>query len=246
MSRYLFGFILSISILISVNVYSAGNVTLASLDWEPYIGQNLENQGYVAELVREAFKAEGYTLKIVYLPWARVVSMAKKGEYDGYFPEYYSDSLKKDFFVSDPFQGGPLVFFERKGANITFNKLEDLKPFRIGVVRGYVNTEAFDNASYLKKDEVKDDFTNLKKLVAGRIDLMVADKFVGYHLIKTKMPQNKNKIDVVKPVLEEKDLYVCLSKKVKSGDQKLKAFNAGLKKIKENGLMNSILKKHGF
>ncbi|MGE4518206.1 MAG: substrate-binding periplasmic protein [Desulfobacteraceae bacterium] len=228
------------------SLFAAEKIKLSSLDWEPYIGKSLQNEGYVAELVKKAFEISGYEATIEYLPWARAVEMAREGEYDGYLPEYYADSLHEDFLVSSPFPGGPLVFFKLKGKSISWSRLEDLKPYNIGVVRGYVNTEEFDNAQYLKKDPVKDDLTNLKKLGAGRIDLMVADKFVGLYLIQKELPQYVNKIEAVEPVLEQKDLFLCISKKTENSDQKIKAFNEGLEKLKANGMLNKILEKHGF
>jgi polar amino acid transport system substrate-binding protein len=246
MRNLIFKLTLLLVLLFFSSSVNAEKLRLSTLNWEPYIGEKLKEQGFVAEVVKKAYASEGYEVELTYLPWARVVAMAKNGEFDGYLPEYYAESLKKDFLVSDPYPGGPLVFFKRKGQNITFNSLNDLKPYTIGVVRGYVNTVEFDNASFLKKDPVRDDITNIKKLTAGRIDLMVADKFVGYHLIETQYPKAKGKLDVVEPVLEKKELYLCISKKTANSAKKLSAFNNGLKKLTSSGDLDKILKKHGF
>ncbi|HCL56932.1 MAG TPA: hypothetical protein DHW82_07985 [Spirochaetia bacterium] len=221
-------------------------IKLATLDWEPYIGQKLANNGYVAEIAREAFLREGYELQLDFLPWARVVQETKSGKYDGYFPEYYSKEVEKDFIFSAKFKGGPLVFFKKKGRNISYEKLTDLKPYTIGVVREYVNTEEFDKADYLKKEEVVDDLTNIKKLLAGRIDLFVADKFVGLYLLRTFLPEKAGEMDFISPSLEEKDLYLCFPKQITRSEMLVKVFNSGLEKIIKDGTVNKILKKHGF
>lgn len=233
-------------LILPQTVFSAEKITLASLDWAPYIGKNLENEGYIAELVKKAFEISGYEAHIEYMPWARTVEMAKNGEFDWYLPEYYAETLNENFLVSNPFPGGPLVFFKLKSKKISYSKLEDLKPFNIGIVRGYVNTQDFDNAQYLKKDPAKDDLTNLKKLGAGRIDLMIADKFVGLYLIKNQLPRYIGKIEPIEPILEQKELFLCISKKSKNSLAKLKAFNEGLEKIKKNKTIEQILIKHGF
>lgn len=76
-------------------VYSGEkHLTLATLDWEPYIGQKLKNQGYVAEIIRESFKRVGYTVEIVFYPWVRAVNMAQNGTVDGCFPEYFSKAVE--------------------------------------------------------------------------------------------------------------------------------------------------------
>ena len=37
------------------SVFAEDIVTLATLEWEPYIGSNMQNNGYVFEIVEEAF-----------------------------------------------------------------------------------------------------------------------------------------------------------------------------------------------
>jgi len=221
-------------------------VTFATLDWEPYIGEKLPDQGYVASLVKEAYKVSGYTVKMEFMPWARVVAMATDGKYDGYLPEYYAESLKDNFLVSEPFPGGPLGFFKRTSDTIKYQTLEDLKPYKIGVVRGYVNTEEFDKADFLKKETANDDITNLRKLVGNRLELIVGDKFVGTYLMKQDMPDKAGEVEFISPVLEEKSLYLCISKKIPDAEAKIKAFNDGLKAIKDNGTLATIMKANGF
>lgn len=244
-------FLLSFGILallccIDRPLFAGNTVKLATLDWEPYIGLKLPDQGYVASLVREAYKATGYSVEMSFMPWARVVAMAKEGKYDGYLPEYYADSLKDDFFVSESFPGGPLGFFKRKADNITFTSLADLKSYKIGVVRDYVNTEEFDKADFLQKDVANNDITNLRKLTGKRIDLVVADKFVGTYLLQQDLPDKAGEIEFMVPALEEKSLYLCIAKKVPEAEAKIKAFNDGLQTIKDNGTLARIMKVHGF
>lgn len=238
--------VISFFMFTSSIVIGAETIKLATLEWEPYIGEKLKNQGYVAEIVIQAFKKSGYQVQIDYMPWARVVKLAEKGTYDGYFPEYYSDSLKESFHVSDAMPGGPLGLFKRKGDTISYTKLKDLTPYKIGVVRGYINTAEFDAADYLNKDEANDDLTNFRKLLKKRIDLVVADKFVGLYVVEQNLSYNLNDIEFIDPPLESKDLFVCISKKSPAASMKIKAFNTGLNAITNDGTVKQILKNHGF
>ncbi len=221
-------------------------VVLATLEWEPYIGKSLPNEGYVAEIVREAFKREGYSIEIQYYPWARTVEMAKKGQVDGYLPEYYAKEVEEYASFSQGFPGGPVVFFKRKADKITYTKYEDLKNYNIGVVREYVNEEKFDAATYLKKDEAVDDATNVNKLLNKRLDLFVADKFVGLHLLKKSFANRAHEVDFIEKPLINHKLYVAFSNKGKNQAKYQAAFNAGLEKITKDGTVAKILKKHGF
>lgn len=225
----------------------AQELTFATLNWEPYIGQKLENEGFVAEIVRAAFQRSGYDkVTLIFYPWKRTVKASQAGLVDGYLPEYYDPSIESHHFFSAPFPGGPLVFLKLKAKVIPFNTLPDLRPYKIGVVRGYVNTRAFDTADFLNKEEVVNDLQNLRKLLAGRVDLIVIDKYVGHHLLTTNLSGQKQKTEILDPPLGINDLYVCFSKKKKYAAKLRKDFNAGLQQLKEDGTLMQIMKRRGF
>lgn len=221
-------------------------VRLASLDWEPYIGSTLPGNGYVAEVVREAFRRSGYETIIRFLPWARAVEQAEQLEWDGLFPVYDAPERRAAFVLSAPLPAAPLGFFERKGAGIRYTTLADLKPYRIGVVRGYMNTRAFDEADYLRKSAVNDDLSNIRRLLARRIDLFVADKLVGFYLIRKHMPRDADKIEFVQPPLEEKELFLAFGRTLPRTPEYLRAFDEGLRSMRADGTLDAILRHHGL
>lgn len=247
MKSYLTTIVLLACMTVWTTPVSAGEkVKLATTEWKPYIGKTLKNQGYVAELVIEAFKRSGKEVEIIYVPWARAVKMAGDKVVDGYFPEYYSDSLKEHYLVSEPFPCGPLGFFKRKGDAISFKSLKDLKPYKIGVVRGYINTAEFDAATYLRKDEATDDLMNLKKLIKKRVDLVVCDQYVGQFILHQDLKDQAKTIEFISPPLEEKKLYICITKGGAHDQANINAFNEGFRKMKHDGTVNAIMKKNGF
>ncbi len=230
-------------------------VSLATLDWAPYIDQNIQGKGYVYEVVVEAFKRSGYKADIKFYPWARAVNLVESGDVDVLFPEYYDESRKKTCVFSESFPGGPVGLFKRKSLKVSYSAdplkeqtkaLKALSKYSFGVVRGYVNTKAFDDATFLKKEVAVSDEINLKKLNGERIDFIFIDKFVALYLLNKKFPQFKDKLEFMEPPLEKKDLYLAFSKKTADHMKKLKAYNAGLKQIKVDGTLAKIMKKYGF
>jgi polar amino acid transport system substrate-binding protein len=217
-------------------------IKLTSLDWPPYTGEGLVNQGASAAVVREAFKAMGYTLVVKFYPWTRAVKMAKENpNYAGYFPEYHSTEIAKEFTFSQPIGVGPLGFAERVKKPITWTQLEDLSALTIGTVRDYVNTEEFDQKAakkQLKIDETTSDVKNLQKLYGGRIDLAVVDKYVFQYLLNTtpELASAKSKLRFNSQILENKNIYICF-KKGPEGDRLNAIFNEGLKKINVSAIM---------
>jgi len=225
----------------------ARQVVLATTAWEPYIGPNLPGQGYVAEVAREALARSGHSLRLVFLPWARAVQMAKSGKADGYLPEYEAQELRKHFLFSAPFPGGPVGFFKlRDRTAIRWRGLDSLKPYRIGVVRGYVNTAEFDARTDLRKQYVNSDETNLRMLLAGRIDLMVADEYVGYALARNISRQAAARIEFLLPPLEEKALFACFPAHLPGSGDLLKDFNLGLEQLEKDGTLRKLRARHGL
>jgi ABC-type amino acid transport substrate-binding protein len=224
-------------------------VRLATLEWEPYIGTRMPQQGYTAQLIRAAFAEQGMEVKIEFYPWARALHLARTGAVDGLMPEYYDAAREAEFVYSDPFPGGPLVLYKRKGDPVAFAfdpgrqpdaAFRALKDKRFGVVRGYLNTAAFDAAGYLVKEEANDDATNLRKLVYGRIDLAVIDRRVAEHVIRTDYPDYAAKVEPMAPALDEKPLYIAFSKKAPRMREALAAFNRGLAAMRADGRLEAL------
>ena len=228
-------------------------VRLSSLEWEPYIGTKMPDQGYVAALIRAAFADQGMKVEIEIYPWARALHLARTGVVDGLTPEYFNTSRESEFKFSDPFPGGPIVLYKRRGDPIAFATdpvknqdaaLRALKSKRFGVVRGYLNTPVFDAASYLIKEEASDDATNLRKLVYGRIDLAVIDRRVAEHLIRTQYPDYANKIEPMAPALADIPLYIVFSRKSPRMDAALAAFNKGLAAMRADGRLDALYQRY--
>jgi polar amino acid transport system substrate-binding protein len=221
-------------------------IRLATLDWPPYVGENLPQKGFTTAIVSEAFKRAGYEVKIDFLPWTRALQQADEGNYDAVYPEYYSDERDKTFMFSEQFASGPLGFYKRKADPISYTKLEDLKTYRIGIVLGYINTPEFDAASYLQKETATSDEQNIRKLLAGRIDLIVIDKYVAQYLIKNSITEATGKLEFLEPPLLEQQLFVIFPRKTEGSAKKLAEFNMALKSMSEDGTLEHILQESGF
>jgi len=221
-------------------------LTLGTVDWEPYFGENLENGGVTAAIAKAAFKKVGYDVEIQFMDWNRAVGLTKSGKLDGLFGCYFTEERTKTMSMSDSIGEVEIVLFSKKGANITYTNMEALKPYKIGGIRGNVYTKEFDSADYLKKEFVDKIDINLKKLLKGRLDLVIESRLVLQDVLNKNFPQDLDKIEVVTPALQSNSLHIGFSRKI-DGFEKITAdFNNGLKMIKEDGTMETITKKYGF
>ena len=220
-------------------------ITIATLNWEPYVGEKLIENGFAAEIVREALLRKGYEAKFVFLPWKRALHETLLGKYDAAFPTYHSEKRAGKYIYSKPFADSVVGFYVHRDSNIAFNKLDDLIKYRIGIVLGYINPPDIDDADYLQKELVISDYLNVKKLLAKRIDLAVMDKHVG-RLIINKLQGAGEELVFLEPPLETKPLYVAFSLKSADSGKRAMDFNEGLRLITDDGTLAKILNKHGI
>jgi polar amino acid transport system substrate-binding protein len=231
-----------------VPAIAAPPVRLATLEWEPYIGAGLPQQGYVAAVVRAAFADQGLAVELEFHPWEQSLQLARSGAVDGVMPEYFSMQRETEFEYSSAFPGGPLVLYKRRESDLRFivdpmrdpeTALRALQAQRFGVVRGYLNSAVFDAADYLVKVEADDDDDNLRKLVDGEIDLAAIDRHVAEHLIATRHPDYAQAIEAMSPPLAEPPLYIAFSRKASSVRVR-RAFDRGLAALAADGRLTEL------
>lgn len=225
--------------------YAVETLQLSSTDWAPYCGEKLPNGGFTTDIVAEVFKRSGVEIEVSFLPWTRAVIMMEGSQYDGCYPMYWAEKREEKLFYTDTIVYGDVVYYKRKDRDISFEKLEDLKPYRIGIVAGYVNEKDFDNADFLTKEEVSTDLQNLKKLADGRVDLIVIDEFTAMYLVQQN-PELAGKMEAIYPPMESKSVHLCMSKDLPDSVNNLRMFNNGLKELKEDGTYDKLLEKHGL
>ncbi|BDU51548.1 substrate-binding periplasmic protein [Haliovirga abyssi] len=223
-----------IFLFINVTIFSK-TISLATINFEPYYGQKLKNGGAVAELIKKVFNEEGYNVKIKYVPWARAVGYLDMGVVDGIYAMWKTESRDKKYLLSEPFFPNEIVFVSMKKNSIKFDgDYKKLKKYRIGGVRGYSYLETMKKYKY-NFDLTSTDILNVKKLLYGRVDLIIGDKLETQYIIKKYFKEFYGKEEYLKPIVTMENQYLAFSKKVKDAKLKLEAFNRGLKKLKENG-----------
>jgi polar amino acid transport system substrate-binding protein len=237
-------------------------IKLSTLDWPPYIGQNLCNKGWVFKFTVALLASKGYQIHINFLPWARAVRSVELGFSDILFPEYYiEDSAPSDYakgkrrrevlMLSNEFPGGMIGFLKRKGEISKFKgNLQDLKGEAIGVVRGYQNTPEFDvmmDNNEFNIVQAVDDLQLVKLLVGKRVNLIIGDPKVLRFTVNysdLSAPQKAkllNSIEEVKPEIKYNALYYAISIKSKNANEILKDINTALYEFKNSGETQRII-----
>ncbi len=216
---------------------AVGVVRLTTLEWPPYAGEELAQQGASVAVVRAALASMGQRLEVTFMPWTQAVATGQdsKSGFHGYFPEYASPEVERVFKLSQPIGRGPLGFVERRSAPQPWRRLADLEGVPIGVVRGYVNTLEFDAmvaAGRLTAVPASDDRANIRKVISGRLPLAVIDRNVLAWLMANdrSVADARRVLQFNARTLEDKTLHVAVQR-TEQGAWALRLINAGLTRI---------------
>lgn len=209
-------------------------VQLVTTEYPPYMSEKAPGQGLVIRVATAALNRSGYEVKVSFLPWARALDMTKAGAVDGIVGVWYSAERTSYLQYANPVSSTRLGLFKRVDNPITFTTLAELKPYTIGVVRGYANPPVFDDA-HLRTEEASDDETNLRKLAGKRVQFVLIEKGVAQGLLNSVAPQLKNQVVWMEPAVNVMPLYVAFSRNAKNHDELANAFNQGLETLKKDG-----------
>ncbi len=219
-------------------------IILASTDYPPYCSNNIENQGIIATVIKEAYKKVGYNVKINFFPWGRALMMARTGKIDGLALVWYSKEREQWFAYSKSLKVDATVgFYKLKNMKITVNKYDDLKGYKIGYVLHYAYPEGFLKAP-LRKQKSYNDEELVKKLTEGTIDLAIMEKQQGKHLLKNKFPKHYDRFEFINASNGRKQHFIAISKKTINYQKKINDFNRGLKLIEQDGTLAKIIRKY--
>ncbi|MBN2651471.1 MAG: transporter substrate-binding domain-containing protein [Spirochaetales bacterium] len=228
-------------------VFASSKVITAAADpWPPFIIDDNDSQGLAMEIIRAAYKTQGYEVVMNIVPWARAEIGVRNGTYDLLPPTWYTEERSKVFDFSDAYAYNQVKFIKRKGDLFVYTDISDLTGKVIGVVRGYGYDDAFSTATNFKKYESADFITNIKMLVANRLDLTIEDEIVARSVIQQEDPALLDQIEFVDRPLSKKPLYLAVGLQNPRCKELISAFNKGLKVIKADGTYSKIVAKYGI
>ncbi|MBV8659875.1 MAG: transporter substrate-binding domain-containing protein [Burkholderiales bacterium] len=231
--------------VLSPFTYGAHTVSFVSTDYPPYFSPALPEGGAVAAIAKAAFAASGYDMKLTFRPWARLMAETEAGEYDGVVAVWYKADREPYLAFSSPVIDTVIGFYGRVDKPIAVDRLDRLHAYTIGTVRGYANPDVFE-AAHFQTDESVDDLTNLRKLLARRIDLVLIDKALAAELVRKSLVNQRAQIEWRNPPVMTMPLYVGIAKKRPDYLETLAAFNRGLALIRKNGEYARIIERFKF
>lgn len=184
--------LLAVLLIFSTGVVATPDyIKMTTSYWPPYVAPELEHDGQFSERLRQAFAAVNIQLDIGIFPWRRAVRYIDiASAYSGYFPEYAQTDSEDRYYCSNGLMTASLALAQsRHRPLIRWQQLEELAPYRIGIVDGYSNTPQFDRLASqgtLQTSSSHTDLMNLRKLAYGRVDLALIDPEVFHYLLRNE------------------------------------------------------------
>jgi polar amino acid transport system substrate-binding protein len=195
-----------------------GLMRLASLEWPPFVGSRLEQEGLSAVIADSAARKFGYRLQVDYFPWPRAMQLGLRDtRYAGYFPAYYTEERARHCYFSAPIGSSTIGLAYLKSAPLHWQMLQDLNSLTIAIVAGFSNGASFDEMLHegrLHVDASSSDMLNLRKLLAKRVDAVVIDKLTLRYLLlnEPSLYKERDRIAFHDKALAELPLYICFRK----------------------------------
>ena len=224
----------------------ARKVIMSTVPWAPFYGPDLERNGFFSVLARAAFDAAGHETELQFMPWSRAMLEVKQGDRHALMGAYYTEERAKTYIASDRLYTTRVGLVARKDLGIArYDELRDLGGYTIGYGRGWATTEEFDNANYLNKEPADNNVLNVRKLYAGRID-MIAMNFDRFRQIANDEGFDPGEVVFLDPPLQSSGLYVMISRAIDAPDALAEDFNRGLETIRASGRYDEILSEFGL
>lgn len=241
--------------LLSVGVPAAARgdtITLRADEWCPYnCAPSSERPGYAIEIAREVFAQAGHKVDYGLLNWSRSVEDARGGRHDGIIGAIPADA--PDFvFPEEPIGDSRGGYAVRRGTAFRLKGPESFAGMVLGAVSGY----AFEGVGgdYIeanKHDRSKVQLTSgddalaqsLKKLVAGRLDIVFDDANVLAHALAEA---DLNERITIAEGGDPSKIYIAFSPANPKSKEYATLLSQGIAQLRSSGRLAEILAHYGL
>ncbi len=236
--------LLMLGLLVLSGAASAELLRVTGSLWSPYVDNELPNGGLAADLVRTALTRAGYEVEASAEPWSRAYEGAAIGVYDVVAAIWQNEARGEELIFSNPYLLNDIIFMSRQGVLGNYRTLDDLKGYRIGVVRGYAYDEAFDSHPDLQRVANSNLIQNLLLLRQGRLEVVVGDKWSILHEISLFMPEDIGRFVALPKPLARRALRLGVSRHNPHARQIVAAFDKAITQMQADGSYDEIVKRH--
>lgn len=214
-----------------------------SSETPPFWSQTLFLDGMCGEILHEISKEIDVKSVIEYKPLTRLidgVGYNLLGNPEFFLPHH-------EFVAIIPIAVYRSVFFyyqPHHKKKITFERIEDLKGYSVGVMKGSLANKPFFNRVGIKFEESYSKDSLFKKLELGRIDLSIDIDLSGLLAIKRLFPEKASSFARLEIPRSITPITIMIDSNYPNGRQLGKKYKKGFKTIIKMGKYHKILAKY--
>lgn len=231
---------------------AAATLTVRSDLWPPYNHEpKSPKPGYMINILWEIYKPAGYVIDYDVMSWTESLDAVREGKFNAVVGAAKDDA--PDFiFPQETFGLSDTAFFVKKGSAWRYTGPQSYSKVKIGVIESYSYNEEVD--AYLESSNndavyVATGDNPLLQLIqmlrSGKIDVVVEDSNVMFNALV----DNSIALGEVVPAGrcdDISDLYIAFSPANPQSKEMAALFDAGIKELRQQGKLQSILKLYGL
>lgn len=185
---------------------------IASLEWPPYAGADLEGGGTAIQDLRKLLIRAGIDLEVDFMPWPRAKTLAGTAAYIGYYPAW-PEEVQDNFAFSNAVSMSAIGIIWNRDDTPDWTSLAHLfDTNRVGFIRSYrypVEFQTLITKHYGVKGGVENESDLVRVLAAGRVDIALTDPTV-LHTVAEKL--SLGGIPTKSEILKRHPLVLALEK----------------------------------
>lgn len=221
--------------LVASTVFVAAEPTLrvATGEYPPFTDETAADGGIANNAVAELANTAGLDVTFEYMPWMRSLELTRSGRFEATSYWLHSEEREGDFIHVGPILEDKVVFFRLADTEEpSWTNLEELSHLKIGAVTGYTYGDGFwqlaeDGA--ITVETAPNDEANMRKLLAGRIDLFPMSEAAGLILIERIFTEDeRSRVEMSTQPLLVTEGYLLVSRAIDNAEQIAAALQAAV------------------
>ncbi|CAK0741038.1 Transporter substrate-binding domain-containing protein [Azospirillaceae bacterium] len=240
-------------VLAAASFAQADTIKLRADLWCPYnCDPESDKPGLLIEVARAILTPAGHSIDYRTMPWSRALSEVRKGRIHGVIGAQQSEAPDL-VYGRIPIAFDDTGFVVKQGVDFRYGGAASLDPYRIAVISDY-NYDGGEIDAYLKenaaaKDRIQfnsgDDvgIANLRKLIAGRVDVVI-DSFtvMSYLIQKYNLSDKVYVVQLGRPT----EIFIAFSPSDSRSNLWSELLSAGIAPLRQRGELGVILARYGL
>lgn len=259
MKQYIFALGIAImsmaspGISIAEELATKETITIVADNWCPYNCEpDSDRPGTMIEIAQKAFARHNIEIKYSLMPWTRAIEEARKNTHTAIVGAAHKDA--PDFIFPEASQGMMLnTFFVKTGNDWKFEDISSLQNVSLGCIADYFYNEELN--AYIDAHKTEPKFiqilsgdnaleSNVKKLVAGRVDTVVE----GAAVMNYYLGQNGLKDQVISagafPSSPDANIFIAFSPQHPKAKEYADILSKETQAMRKSGELKEILDRY--